>query len=258
LGADTSVGWNHHSCGHLARDCFALIRFLASTGSTNADLLADAAVGEGAEGDWLVARRQTAGRGRQGRHWDSPEGNFHGSTLVHLRQYDPPAATLSLVVGVALHRAVAGLCPDLSAMQLKWPNDLLVGPAKLGGILLERSGHAVVCGIGVNLGWAPDLPDRATVSLANMGHPIVVDQFAECLAQCFTRAVADWRSQPLADLRANWLARAHPLGTMLSHHDPLGKRLTGCFDGLEDDGSIRLRAPDGALIIINSGEVMLG
>jgi BirA family biotin operon repressor/biotin-[acetyl-CoA-carboxylase] ligase len=162
-----------------------------------------------------------------------------------------------LVAGVALSTAVAGHA-NISELQLKWPNDLMVGSAKLGGILLERSGDAVVCGIGVNLGWAPRLIDRSTVSLANLGHRASVDHFAARLVECFADGLTAWRGSRLADLRRDWLSRAHPVGTPLSRTDQQGNRLTGTFDGLEEDGSLRLRAPDGALIVMSSGEVMLG
>ncbi|MCQ7030021.1 biotin--[acetyl-CoA-carboxylase] synthetase, partial [Escherichia coli] len=78
------------------------------------------------------------GRGRQGRDWQSPTGNFHGSTAVDLRPTDPPPASLALTAGVALIRAVEAAAPATGLM-LKWPNDLLLGPGKLGGILLERA-----------------------------------------------------------------------------------------------------------------------
>ncbi|RZL52832.1 MAG: biotin--[acetyl-CoA-carboxylase] ligase, partial [Sphingomonas sp.] len=139
------------------------IRTVAETGSTNADMRLLARQGA-EEGLWLRAERQTAGKGRLGRQWVSEPGNLYASTLVRLRPADPAPATLALVAAVALHRAVGVFLPD--AARLKWPNDLLLGDAKLSGILLERSEDAVVVGIGVNLAHHPDLPDRATTSLA--------------------------------------------------------------------------------------------
>ncbi len=140
---------------------------------------------------------------------------------------------------------------------MKWPNDLMVGSAKLGGILLERAGNAVVCGFGVNLDWAPEVAGRATVSLANLGCRIGVDKFAERLKYSFAQALCGWRTIPSATLLGDWQSRAHPIGTVLSRVDQQGKRLTGIFDGLEESGSLRLRTPDGALLVISSGEVML-
>ena len=117
-----------------------MIRTVAETGSTNADMLHLAREGA-AEGLWLRAERQLAGRGRQGRGWDSPVGNFYGSTLVRLRRGDPAPATLGFVAAVALAELVDGLLPGGGPM-LKWPNDLLIDGAKLSGALLERAGAA--------------------------------------------------------------------------------------------------------------------
>jgi len=89
------------------------IRIVERTGSTNADLIAD---GQAVEGDWLVALAQAAGRGRQGRSWVSAEGNFYGSTLVNLRENDPPAQTLSLVAGLALIETIDVAVPGQPVM----------------------------------------------------------------------------------------------------------------------------------------------
>src|SRR5690348_13140280 len=112
------------------------IRTVAETGSTNDDVLALARA-DVPEGTWLRAERQTAGKGRQGRSWESPPGSLYASTLVRLQPGDPPAPTLALVAAVALHQAVSAYAPDLT---IKWPNDLVVRGMKLAGILLEREG----------------------------------------------------------------------------------------------------------------------
>ena len=118
------------------------MRFVERTGSTNADLLA----AEGAaEGEWLIAGCQDHGRGRQGREWSSPVGNFHGSTAVQLRPTDPPAPTLALVRWVALIRAVE-TSPSATGPMLIWSTELLVGSGTLADILLERACDKVVAG----------------------------------------------------------------------------------------------------------------
>src|SRR3954466_7608945 len=98
------------------------IRIVETTGSTNSDLIADTSA---REGDWLVALEQAAGKGRQGRQWVSPRGNFYGSTTVELGPGDPPPQTLSLAAGLALLEAVELAAPG-HALILKWPNDLLL------------------------------------------------------------------------------------------------------------------------------------
>jgi BirA family biotin operon repressor/biotin-[acetyl-CoA-carboxylase] ligase len=227
-----------------------LIRFIAETGSTNADLLAAPHV---AEGEWLVAHRQTAGRGRAGRAWNDGAGNFMGSTVVVLRPGDPPAQTLALVAGLATHRAVGqadGLLP-------KWPNDLLVNGAKLGGILLERQGERVVVGIGVNLAQAPEVPDRRTVALAALGPARGLDEFAADLAGVFAAVLLRWHAGEWPAQRSEWMASAHPVGTLLTVNDREQGPLTGAFAGVGDDGTLHLRLADGTVRPIHAGDVEL-
>ena len=236
-----------------------MIRSVPETGSTNADLLEALGSGEPVhEGDWLVADRQTSGRGRQGRGWFDGSGNFMGSTIVRIAPNQPPAHTLALLAGVALFETVQGFvnaaeCP----LQLKWPNDLLVGRAKLSGILLEGAGEAVVIGIGVNLVAAPDLPDRETVALTRFGPAPNRDAFAESLAAHFAAELVRWRTYGLEPLIRSWSAAGMPQGTPVSVHEPDGGKVEGAFDGLEPDGSMRLRLADGGTRVIHAGDVML-
>lgn len=204
------------------------------------------------EGEWLVALAQDAGKGRQGREWQSLAGNFFGSTLVRLRPADPPAPSLALAAGLALIEAADIAAPGRDLM-LKWPNDLLLGGAKLGGILLERSGDRVVAGFGVNLAAAPAIPDRATADLAGAISP---QAFAPLLAASFARLLDAWRSAaPDAFARA-WLARAHGIGTPLAVHGGREEIVTGTFAGIEPDGALRLDV-GGKVQVVRAGDVSL-
>jgi BirA family biotin operon repressor/biotin-[acetyl-CoA-carboxylase] ligase len=208
------------------------------------------------EGDWLVALRQDGGRGRHGRPWDSVEGNFFGSTLVQLTPADPPAPSLALAAGLALIEAVEVAAPDIS-LSLKWPNDLMVGDAKLAGILLERSGDRVVAGFGVNLACAPPIAGRKTAAL-KAEQSIAPQAFAPLLAGKFSQLLAVWRAADPAVFAQAWLARAHPIGTALEVHSAPGERVRGTFDGIEADGAMRLKRADGMIDIIRAGDVSLG
>jgi BirA family biotin operon repressor/biotin-[acetyl-CoA-carboxylase] ligase len=234
----------------------AMIHIVAETGSTNADMLVLARAGA-TEGCWLRADRQLAGRGRQGRPWVSPPGNFHASTLVRLRPDDPPAATLAMVTAVALDEAIDVFLVERSALALKWPNDLLLAGAKLSGILLERADDAVVIGIGVNLAHHPDLPDRPTTSLAAHGVTVTPSMLAEMLADTVARWLARWRGEGLAPVRARWLARAHPVGTALTARLPDGRGIDGLFDGLDADGALLLRLASGDRHVIHAADIFL-
>lgn len=236
-----------------------MIRTLAETGSTNADLLAALRAGNRvAEGDWLTTERQTAGRGRQGRAWFDGAGNFMGSTVVRLAPHDPPASTLALLAGLALYEAVAPLLAEPRALSLKWPNDLLIGRAKLAGILLEREGDAVVVGIGANLAAAPVVEGRETVALAALGPAPDREAFAQALAAAFDRELERWRTVGVEPLLRRWQAVAHTPGTELEVHEPGGAMVKGTFAGLAPDGSLLLRLEDGATRPIHAGDVMLG
>ena len=134
------------------------VEVTAVTDSTNADLLARAA-GGAPEGLVLAAEEQRAGRGRMGRAWVAPPRAALTFSLLVRPRTVPPARRgwLPLLAGVAVASAVHAVA-SVDA-RLKWPNDVLVGPAKLGGILAEAAGDAVVVGIGLNVSTEPgELP----------------------------------------------------------------------------------------------------
>lgn len=210
-----------------------------------------------AEGAWLRAERQTAGRGRQGRGWVSPIGNLHASTLVRLRGGDPGAATLAFVAAVALEEATACYLSERAPARLKWPNDLLLGDAKLAGILLERSGDAVVIGFGVNLAHHPTDTERPAISLAACGIHVAAAVFLETLATTFARWLGCWREAGLSPVLGRWRERAHPIGTPLLARPGDGRDVRGTFDGLDTGGALILRLADGARHVIHAGDVFL-
>jgi BirA family biotin operon repressor/biotin-[acetyl-CoA-carboxylase] ligase len=231
------------------------IHVVAETGSTNADLKA-LAVSGWPEGQWLRAERQTAGRGRLGRDWQSVTGNLHASTLIRLRPGDPLVTGLGLLAGIVVHDALAALLPD-AAIQLKWPNDVMVGPAKLAGMLLEREGDAVILGIGVNVAQAPRLPDRETIALADLpgGQGIDAARVLDALVPALDDWLARWRAEGAAALITAWLARGHAVGTRLAVSTGADRPQQGRFLGLDAHGALILGLEDGTSEIIHSGDV---
>jgi BirA family biotin operon repressor/biotin-[acetyl-CoA-carboxylase] ligase len=137
---------------------------------------------------------------------------------------------------------------------LKWPNDVMLGGRKLAGILLERSADRVAVGFGVNLASAPDLDDRVAASLGGEMGPRA---FAPLLAASFARRLTLWRSHDGRELANAWQRRAHPVGTALKVHLSREELVAGCFDGLEDDGAMRLRVSDGSIQLVRAGDVAL-
>ena len=205
------------------------------------------------EGLWLRAERQTAGKGRQGRAWASPEGNLYISTLVRVRPGEPSPATLALVAAVALEETVRVFGAE---PMLKWPNDLLLDGAKLSGILLERVDDAVIIGFGVNLHHVPPELDRPAASLRLYGPARDAQLFAETLAETFARWLSRWRDG-IAPVRDRWLQRAHPIGTALTARLADCSSVDGLFNGLDRDGALILRLADGSARVIHAADVFL-
>jgi BirA family biotin operon repressor/biotin-[acetyl-CoA-carboxylase] ligase len=229
-----------------------LIQIVPETGSTNADLAARVRAGEAlSEGYWLVADRQTGGRGRQDRAWEGASGNFMGSTVVRRGQGDPPAQTLAFVAGLAV---IEALRPHCNGLRLKWPNDVLLDGGKLAGILLEAENNAVIVGVGVNLAAAPPVADRPVSCLPK---PVGRDLFAGQLAECFADQLRRWRAHGVEPLLARWSIAAHSLGELLTVHEPGGGRLSGGFGGLDPDGALLLRLADGSVSAIHAGDVTI-
>jgi BirA family biotin operon repressor/biotin-[acetyl-CoA-carboxylase] ligase len=239
------------------------LRAFAEVDSTNEEARRLGDAGE-AGPLWIVAERQTAGRGRRGRHWVSPSGNFMGTLFLRPQANPRKAAELSFVAAVAVHDAVENLLPPprRAALRLKWPNDLLHDGRKLAGILLESSGIAggelawLAVGMGINLAHHPENVDYPATSLAGLGIGDVTPMAAlEVLAFAFDRRIRQWRDvQGFAAIREAWLARAAGLG------GPITVRLAdetieGTFSGLAADGALELRLASGEVRGISAGDV---
>jgi BirA family biotin operon repressor/biotin-[acetyl-CoA-carboxylase] ligase len=208
----------------------------------------------------VLARRQTAGRGTQGRAWAGASGNLHLSVLLRPAESLRLAPQWSLLAAVALADAIAPLLPDPALLTLKWPNDLLLGGAKAAGILTECDGDGagglawVAFGIGVNLAEAPEVPGRRTASLAGLG---IAAPTPEHFAAALLGAIGDRRAQRVASgfgpIRDAWLARGPrpgaPLAIRRQHVE-----IAGRFAGLAEDGRLLLDT-GGRVEAFASGEV---
>jgi BirA family biotin operon repressor/biotin-[acetyl-CoA-carboxylase] ligase len=226
-------------------------------GSTNAEALSRARAGE--RGPlWVVARRQSEGRGRRGRAWVSPPGNLYATLL--LSEPSPPAQApqLSFVAALALHDALTECAPQLGpALKLKWPNDLLLGGAKLAGILIEgdsEPGFAAAIGIGVNCASHPADTNHPATDLAQADTLIAPGHLFVALAGAMARRLEQWRGgEGFAGIRADWLKRAVGLGEPIRVRLP-ERELSGRFEGLDESGRLLLATSDG-VSRITAGEV---
>jgi BirA family biotin operon repressor/biotin-[acetyl-CoA-carboxylase] ligase len=224
---------------------------------STSDLVAQIAAAGEPDGLAVLAHRQTAGRGTQGRAWESRAGNLHLSVLLRPNEPLRHAPQWGLLAAVALADAVAATIPDSTAVALKWPNDLLLDGAKAAGILAEasaddRGGIAWLClGIGVNLAHAPAVEGRATACLADAGIAAPTPQaFAETLLAALDARRTQRLTEGFAPIRAAWLAR----GPALDTHLALGSGIAGRFAGLAEDGALLLSS-GGRVHAVASGEV---
>ena len=239
------------------------VRRFVEIDSTNEEArrLGDAA----AEGPiWIVAERQTAGRGRRGRSWVSPPGNFMGT--LYLRPHCGPrqAGELSFVAAVAVADAVASLLPPpaRAGLRLNWPNDLLHGGRQLAGILLESSGIAgaevawLAIGMGINLAGHPEGVEFPATSFPAIGAPPPApDDALAALMAAFEHWLGVWRGvQGFAAIREAWLDRAAGLGERLTVR-LAQETFEGVFEGLAPDGALQLRLVDGSLRQVSAGDV---
>jgi len=236
---------------------------LASTPSTNVEALRLAAAGERGP-IWVVADEQTAGKGRSGRSWTSVPGNLYASLLI--RPACPPQqlAELSLVAGVGALEAIRAAGGDRTpaGLRLKWPNDVLVGTAKLGGILVESSdaggARAAVLGIGLNLAGFPDGLGREATALAHHGLTIAPRAMLESLdghMDIWLRIWDDGRGFPA--VRDAWMGHAGPKGEPLAVNTGAG-RIEGRFAGLDAGGGLLLETAPGETRLFTFGDVTIG
>jgi BirA family biotin operon repressor/biotin-[acetyl-CoA-carboxylase] ligase len=224
------------------------VQVVERCGSTN-DLALKAA------GPALVAaEEQTAGRGRRGRRWHSAPGagaTFSLARKIHRPTRELPA--LSLVAGVAVTRALRALGADV---RVKWPNDLVVGGAKLGGILVETrsSGHAVI-GIGINCRPTPGLDAKVRRAVAWLGNSVSRNEVIRRIGVALMEALDTFEQRGLDGLRAEWEAMDAHAGQRLRVRLANGKVLTGTASGLAPDGSLQILTRKG-LQAVSSGRVM--
>jgi BirA family transcriptional regulator, biotin operon repressor / biotin---[acetyl-CoA-carboxylase] ligase len=207
---------------------------------------------------WISALRQDAGRGRRGSTWVSPPGNLYASLLLSEPSPKPLAPQLSFVAALALHDALCDCAPRLGPLfKLKWPNDVLLGPDKLAGILIEGESEpafAVVIGFGVNCASHPPGTAFPATDLLKAGAVVAPEALLTALATAMLRRLVQWgHGAGFAATRADWLVRAAGLGEDIRVRLP-EREFTGRFRGLDEAGRLQVEQP-GGLATVTAGEV---
>ncbi len=225
-------------------------RILAEVDSTNAEGMRLAPELE--VPTWIFASRQVAGRGRRGRAWSDPVGNFAASLVMRPTEQPQQAALRSFVASLALRDALSALAPE-AELTLKWPNDVLLNERKLAGILLEGSSLAgrmahLVIGIGVNLMNVPEPVSDGAVSPVSFrdgaGIEVAPGVLLTHLAAAYARREAMFVRDGFAPIRADWLARAARLGKIVTARTMQGE-MVGRFETVDEGGNLVLSTANG-------------
>ncbi|ABG32768.1 biotin--[acetyl-CoA-carboxylase] ligase [Roseobacter denitrificans] len=208
---------------------------------------------------WVFAQRQTAARGRRGRPWSMPAGNFAATLLM--RSEGPPAqaALRSFTMSLALYRSFVEVTGRENDFTLKWPNDVLLKGGKVAGILLESvgAGQQTGClsiGVGVNLVAAPspgDVEARALKPVSILRETSVrvsPETFLEVLAGHFAVLEQQFQRYGFDPIRTGWLAQAARLGEVITARTSRDE-YTGTFEDVDAEGHLVLRGPRGVMSI---------
>jgi BirA family biotin operon repressor/biotin-[acetyl-CoA-carboxylase] ligase len=228
--------------------------------STNSEAARQARAGA-AEGTCVIARTQTAGRGRYGRHWVSePDSGLYFSILLRPRFAVRFYSLITLMAGIAVYEALAefDLKPDI-----KWVNDILIGDKKISGILSESvetpAGTAVIVGVGINLtskNFPEVIADIATSVENETGRQVPASE----IARTFTHHLSYFYEMLAgengpADILRQWQQRSSYFSGKRVHVDLGNESIEGVTDGLEENGALRVKCNNGSVTIVHAGDV---
>ncbi|RYE06310.1 MAG: biotin--[acetyl-CoA-carboxylase] ligase [Rickettsiaceae bacterium] len=234
--------------------------------STNSEALR-IAKNETTENLVIVAKSQTKGRGRAGKHWQSDCGNLYASILLNDINMPYDRSQLTLVTALAVHAVINDLLVKienkLKTVLIKWPNDILVDNKKIAGVLLESiivSGEivSIIIGIGINITNHPNTITATTDLLAEgvKDKDYEIMQILDLLMISFDKYFAMWKNKGFLDIKEQWLKHAAGLGKLITIKSN-DNQIFGIFEGLDDKGNIKIRDNRGALSIHLTGEVSL-
>ena len=225
---------------------------LDETESTNSEALKLAKFTD--KPTFVVAKKQTNGRGRVDRSWLDPSGNFSGSILIKIDEDLQSLALRSFVAALAVFDAIDQKISKKHELVIKWPNDLLLNGKKICGILLETRNFgtvsALVIGIGVNLLSSPNLDKNQNIIikpgsiLGETGIKLDPIDFSELIADQYALRENQFRSMGFSKIREIWMDRATKLGKRIIARTP-NVEYHGIFDSVDEKGQ---------LILITNGE----
>lgn len=236
---------------------------LVDTESTNLECFSYARAGD-AGNLWVTAQQQSSGKGRRGRVWVSEAGNLYASLLLIDPAPIEKSSSLPLVAALAVYRAISNILPDCAEpIQIKWPNDLLIGLKKTSGILIEAQflpdgRRAVVIGIGINISHKPNNTAYPVSMLNDYDTHLTTESVFNQLMRTMSETLNQWQaSDNLPSIMHDWRKAAYGIGTMITVN--LSNRsIQGLFIGIDDDGFLMLDEGDGVIRSITAGDVFFG
>lgn len=193
----------------------------------------------------IVADRQTSGKGRSSRIWQSIDGNLHFSLILRPKIPTNKIVQLSFVAITALRLAIQNIAANKPIrIENKWPNDLLINGKKVAGLLLESSINQnnvvfVIIGIGLNLTASPDNPMFPASNLKDFGIDLNKQQGLEIFLDQFEELYQNYLSYGFRNIKNLWLQAAYKLDEKISINDG-EKQIDGIFKGIDDDGNLIL------------------
>jgi BirA family biotin operon repressor/biotin-[acetyl-CoA-carboxylase] ligase len=228
------------------------LEIFTTVDSTNTYLLSQSK--SGVSGWFCFAEQQTAGRGRLGRTWFSPYGaNIYCSLLWQFNNLEEDLSGLSIAVAVMLANVCKkyGVC---AGIELKWPNDLLFNGRKFSGILIERSGPAVVIGVGINLHLCEQAESNWIALDEITGKPIARNYFAGLLVNELLQKIPLYQARGLAPFIREWRHYDYLIGKNITVQMPTGN-ISGVMQGINEQGELLLLDEQGDVRHFRYGEV---
>ncbi|UWQ36045.1 biotin--[acetyl-CoA-carboxylase] ligase [Leisingera aquaemixtae] len=209
--------------------------------------------------EWILALRQTQGRGRRGRDWKDPKGNFAATLVMRPEGAPDQAALRSFVAALAVYDACVAVTGRSEGLSLKWPNDVLLKGGKLAGILLESAGNGqgvnhLFVGIGVNLvetpmqEWLEPGAVYPVSLLSETGVQVTPEEFLEAVAGAFARYEQQFATYGFEPIRTEWLARAAKLGEVITAKTA-SSETEGTFETVDASGNLVLNTAKGRVSI---------
>ncbi len=243
------------------------VMWLDSVDSTNEEI--KRRIHEFTKPTWIIADKQSKGKGRNGNNWFSSRGNFSGSIIFFPTVKQNYLHLYGFFVGVALYNTIKEIVTNDADIRLKWPNDLMIENCKVAGILLETTQKprnatvGLIIGVGVNLNSYPRLKASSkksynTQCLANftenkINQSIFFSKFNDQLVKLGSKIV----EQNLCSILRLWQARSYEKGSKIYISDNKGEIKTGTFLGLDEIGGLILGENNGFKKIY-SGDVYFG